>query len=186
MSIRDARRVAAIERMADHVLREGLPGATLRPLARAAGTSDRMLLYYFADTNEALAATLTRIAERLTGMLDAALPAGARLPYATLLQALWTAMGTPAMRPFMGVWVELAAASARDRQPHAAIAKGIMTGFAAWAADHLDGPEADRERQAALLLATVDGLLLLDAAGRRDLAELALTAPPPETGTSRR
>jgi AcrR family transcriptional regulator len=39
--------------LAAHVLAEGLGGASLRPLARAAGTSDRMLLYHFG-TKEAL------------------------------------------------------------------------------------------------------------------------------------
>jgi AcrR family transcriptional regulator len=186
MSIRDARREAAIERMADHVLREGLSGATLRPLAAAAGTSDRMLLYYFADKDEALAETLTRIAMRLTAMLDAALPPGTRLPYYELLATLWAATGTDALRPYMSVWIELAAAAARDVPPHTAIAKGIMSGFAAWAADHLEAPEPQRDAQAALLIGTLDGLLLLAAAGRRDLAELALTGRPPETGTSQR
>jgi len=45
MSVRTDRRQAALERMADHLLREGMTGASLRPLAAAAGTSDRMLLY---------------------------------------------------------------------------------------------------------------------------------------------
>ena len=54
MNIRNDRREAAIERMADHVLSEGLAAGTLRPLAAAAGTSDRMLLYYFADKDELL------------------------------------------------------------------------------------------------------------------------------------
>ncbi|WP_291734153.1 TetR/AcrR family transcriptional regulator [Bradyrhizobium sp.] len=186
MSIRDTRREAAIERMADHVLREGLAGATLRPMAAAAGTSDRMLLYYFADKDEVLAETLTRIAHRLTAMLDAAMPPGTRLPYYDLLVTLWAATGTDMLRPYMSIWIELAGAAARGMQPHAAIAHAIMSGFAAWAADHLDAPEAGRDAQAALLIGTLDGLLLLAAAGRRDLAELALTARPPETGTPQR
>lgn len=186
MSIRDTRREAAIERMADHVLKEGLGAATLRPLAAAAGTSDRMLLYYFSDKDEALAETLTRIAMRLTAMLDAAMPAGVRLDFHTLLGTLWGATGTPELRPYMSVWIELAAAAARDRHPHTGIAKSIMTGFAAWAADHLDAPEADRDGQAALLIATLDGLLLLAAAGRQDLAEAALRARLPGRGTLQR
>lgn len=52
MSVRDTRRQAALERMADHVLAAGLRGASLRPLAQVAGTSDRMLLYYFTNKGE--------------------------------------------------------------------------------------------------------------------------------------
>ena len=49
------RRGELLDRMAAHLLAHGLEGANLRPLARAAGTSDRMLLYYFADKEELFA-----------------------------------------------------------------------------------------------------------------------------------
>ena len=45
--------------LAGHVLAHGLGEASLRPLAKAAGTSDRMLLYHFG-TKEALIADLHR------------------------------------------------------------------------------------------------------------------------------
>ena len=93
VKIRNERREAAIERMADHLLLEGMSAASLRPLAAAAGTSDRMLLYYFADKDELVAATLDRVAARLTAMLDAAIPAGARLIFPELLTAVWGAVG---------------------------------------------------------------------------------------------
>ena len=67
----DARRAAIVERLADHVLVHGLVAASLRPLAKAAGTSDRMLLYYFSDKTEIIAATLQRIAERMVTLLGA-------------------------------------------------------------------------------------------------------------------
>lgn len=173
MSIRDTRRAAAIERMADHLLAEGLGGASLRPLAAAAGTSDRMLLYYFTDRNELLAATLECVAARLTAMLDAALPPGMRLDFGTLLGALWSAVGTPAMQPYMQLWLEIAAAAARDSSVHGPVATGIMQGFATWAEAHLD--DADPSG-AALLLGVLEGALFLAAVGRRDLADAAVAA----------
>ena len=62
---------ALIEKLADHMLAHGLIGSSLRPLAKAAGTSDRMLLYYFRDKEELLAATSQLIAARMTMMLAA-------------------------------------------------------------------------------------------------------------------
>jgi len=47
--------------MADYVLSEGLGLQRSDPWAAAVGTSDRMLLYYFADKDELLTATLERI-----------------------------------------------------------------------------------------------------------------------------
>lgn len=174
-SVRQTRREAAIDLLADHLLAEGLSGSNLRALAAAAGTSDRMLLYYFASKDDLLTAALERIAARMSAMLDAALPAEARLPPEDLLRALWPALESPDLRPFMRLWLELAAGSARGEQPHKDVAGRIIDGFVAWVAAHLDVREDQRAPAAARLLATVDGLLLLDAVGRGDLAAEALS-----------
>ena len=169
MIIRDDRREAAIELMADHLLLNGLVGASLRPLAAAAGTSDRMLLYYFEDRDALLTATLERVAHRLTRRLDAALPPGARLAPTPLLAAIWAGTSSEAMQPFMHLWLDLAAAAARGTQPHARIAATIADGFLAWVDAHLE-PQPDHRGAAAALLASVDGLLLLKALGRPQVA----------------
>lgn len=182
---REARRDEVLERLADHLLAEGLAGASLRPLAAAAGTSDRMLLYYFTDKDELLAQALGRVAERLAHLLDAdlAAPPGApALPYPELLAQVWTAVRGAALRPYMRLWLDLAARAARGDEPYRAIAGGIADGFLAWAQARLAVErEAEREPLAALLLATVDGAMLLDAAGRASLADAAVgraAAPP--------
>ena len=177
MSIRDARREAAIARMADHLLREGLAGARLRPLAEAAGVSDRMLLYYFTDKDELLAATLGQVAARLTGQLDRALPPGARQPFAPLLAEVWAALTSDAVQPFMRLWLDLAAGAARGRQPELAVGSAIADGFLAWIAERLEVKAgADPVASAAAFLATIDGLLLLDAVSGRPLADRAVQA----------
>ncbi len=176
MNVRLDRREAAIDRMADHVLLEGLAGATLRPLAAAAGTSDRMLLYYFADKDELLSVTLGHVASRLARLLDEAERGRTPLSFPTLLAQVWASVRSPALQPYMRLWLELAASAARGQEPHRAIAGRIADGFLAWTAErlHVDR-EADRAPQAALLLATVDGLTLLDAVGRGDVADRAVS-----------
>ena len=69
MTIRAQRREMVLERMCDHVLVNGLASATLRPLAAAADTSDRMLLYYFDDKDDVMTAVLEHIAARMIGTL---------------------------------------------------------------------------------------------------------------------
>jgi AcrR family transcriptional regulator len=175
MSVKNERREAAIERMADHLLREGMTGASLRPLAAAAGTSDRMLLYYFVDRDELVAATLDRVAAKLLSMIDKAIPLGVCLSFPELLVAIWNAVGSADLGPYMRLWLELAAASARHQEPQRTIATGILDGFVRWTGDHLACDQADEHEQlSALLLATIDGALFLDAIGRRDLADMAI------------
>ena len=156
MSIRSARREAAIDKMADHLLREGMAGASLRGLAGAAGASDRMLLYYFADQ---------------------ALPQGARLSPDDLFQALWSSAGAPSLQPFMHLWLELAAAAARHREPQRSIAGLIARQFAGWIEGHTAGETGlERTRSSARLFATLEGLLLLSAVGCGDIAQVAAEA----------
>jgi AcrR family transcriptional regulator len=179
MSIREERRAAALVRMGEHLLREGLAGASLRALAQAAGTSDRMLLYYFADKDEILTATLEHIAAELAALLDAAGAGTVRRPYPVLLAECATAFQQPDFQPFMWLWLEIAAAAARGQEPHRGIAGRIADGFLAWGEARLDvADEAERAAQAALLLATVDGLALLQAVGRGGPAAQALGAAP--------
>ncbi len=175
MSVREDRREAAIERMADHVLSEGLGAATLRPLAAAAGTSDRMLLYYFADKDELLTATLDRIATRMIVQLDDAIPVEPRRPFPVLLEQVWAAMASESLQPFMPLWLDLASGAARGLQPHRDVAGEIADGFLAWVTIRLQ-PESDGEPSllAPLFLVSVEGMYLLKAIGRDALSESAV------------
>lgn len=148
--------------MAAHLLANGIAASSLRALAVAAATSDRMLLYYFADKEELLTALLEHIAARLVALLE---PGPSRMPYAALLDALWEAARTPALNPYMLLFIELAAAAGRGEEPHRTAAMQIAEGFAIWVSDHLDVAEPLRTRQAMLLLATLDGMFVLHSAG---------------------
>jgi AcrR family transcriptional regulator len=193
MTIREDRRQALLDPLADHLLKEGLGGAGLRGLAAASGTSDRMLLYYFADKDELLAAVLGHVAERLAALLEQAVPVVPPRPFATLLEEVWAAIRTPALQPSMRLWLEVAARAGRGEAPYRAIAGDIADHFTAWAAARLDAPKASRTEQAALLSAAVDGLALLAAVGRSQLADAAsrvspspAPAPPASRRSSRR
>lgn len=166
------RREAMLEPMADHLLANGLAASSLRALAEAAGTSDRMLLYYFADRDALLTALLDHVVARMTALLGAFGEAAAR-PADALLTEIWAAARTDAFRPFMLLFIELAAAAGRGEQPHRGIAARIARGFAGWVAGRLDGDPAGRERRAFRLLATLDGLFLLHAAGLEAEADAA-------------
>jgi AcrR family transcriptional regulator len=162
------RREIVVERLAAHLLVEGLAGARLRQAAAAAGTSDRMLVYYFGSKEAMLGAVLERVARDFTGMLALAVPAGERLAPDALVAAAWAVMGSDAARPGVALWMELVAGAARGREPERGIAGAILDGFHAWVLDRLAVPPgADAEAAAWRVLATMEGMVLLAAAGRR-------------------
>jgi AcrR family transcriptional regulator len=176
MNVRELRREAAIERMADYVLLEGLGAATLRPLAAAAGTSDRMLLYYFDDKDELLTATLNRIAARMIAKLDDALPIEPRQPFATLLAQVWAALSSAQLEPFMPLWLELVSGAARGLRPHREIAGKISDALLAWVTIRLpEEHSSDKPPSIAPLFhACIEGIYHLKAIGRETLAESAI------------
>lgn len=159
-----ARRQELLERMADHILAHGLQSASLRLLAAAVGTSDRMLLHYFADKEELLAATLTLLAQRLIAIMERT--RAERLPFEDLLPLLAMLMKDDAVQPYLRLWLELVAHAVRGQEPFRAIARQIGDTFLHWIAAALRVErEEDRAPLAALALATVEGLILFDALG---------------------
>jgi AcrR family transcriptional regulator len=168
---KDERRAAIIDRLADHVLAQGLIASSLRPLAKAAGTSDRMLLYYFNDKAEIISATIARIAERMTAEL-AAHSAPRPLPLDALIAHLSAIVLRAEFWPYMCVWLELASRAGRGDALYMPIAAQIGQGFLAWGAMQLDAPDEEtRARDAARLLVIIEGMMLVKAIGLNDVVE---------------
>lgn len=165
---REAFLVGAVE----HVLAHGVGTLSLRPLAAALGTSDRMLLYYFGSRHALLAAVLERVSGALLAGLTAGLPPGP-LPPAALLAGLWEVGQDPRTEPALRLYVEVLGLAAARRPPFDAAARGVALGWLAWARERVDVPEAERDDAAAGVLAAVDGLLLLRLAVGPEVAERA-------------
>jgi hypothetical protein len=108
--------------------------------------------------------------------LDGAIPAEPCRPFPVLLEEVWAAFASESLQPFMPVWLELASGAARGLQPHRDVAGEILGGFLAWATARL---QPENNGQPALLgplfIASVEGMYLLKAIGRGDVADLAGT-----------
>ncbi|MEM7329062.1 MAG: TetR/AcrR family transcriptional regulator [Pseudomonadota bacterium] len=168
------KRSQLIDQLADHVLAEGLLQASLRPLAKAVGTSDRMLLYYFKDKNDLIEAVLDRIAMRITLILDQT-SAPAPLPLEQLAPMLVQSMKSDLFWPYLRLWLEVAALSAGGDPLYQACGERIGRGFVDWGGKQLQVErEADRAHQAAKLLVLVEGSVLLRSLGLEDVADAAM------------
>ena len=93
------------EKMADHLLANGFSGFTLRSLGAATGTSDRMLLHYFSDKEDLLAATLALVAERLLASLRQLQTD--KLDQPQLIGFLAALLQSPEVLPYTNLWLEL-------------------------------------------------------------------------------
>lgn len=170
---RAARRAALVEPIADHLLAHGLMGSGLRSLAQAAGTSDRMLLYYFRDKEDLLDAALGVVAARLTAELAAA--TRGPLPFDALLPAMAHALLADRMWPYMRLWLEMASLAAGGDPMCRRLGEALGRGFLAWGESQLSPADpATRAGEAARLFAIMEGLVLLKSLGLDDVVAQAI------------
>lgn len=173
----DVRRAELVGRLADTLLADGLAAASLRSLAKASGTSDRMLLYYFPTKEALMTAALVHLAGRLETALNAA-AAPSRAPSDILFVRVGHHVMDEAFWPYMRLWLEIAARSAAGEAPYRDAARAIASGFLDWITRQLEAPADRHAAEAARLFAQVEGLVVLKAAGLDAACHAALGVKP--------
>ena len=160
-----SKRDAILEKLATFVLAEGLDAATLRAMAKAAGQSDRMLLYYFDDKDDIIAAVLGVLAAQLTDILSAnSVPEKlnkealhGQLDQVVLADAVW---------PYLRLWLDLAARAARNDPHLAAVGQTLGQGFHGWIENQLSTTDPDlRRKEATEIMIGLEGVIVLRAVG---------------------
>jgi AcrR family transcriptional regulator len=148
----------------DHALEHGLP-ERLEPLATAAGTSPRMLIYHFGTRDALLREVLAQARQRQRELFGELLRARPGELYLVTLQRAWSAMTGPRGRPYLDLFGRLR----QDAEHH------LWPGFQREATTDWLAPLADglstlgRPELATLVLAVVRGLILdLDATGEAE------------------
>ena len=119
------------------------------------------------------------VAGQLAVSLGTAIPEGTVLPPAQLADREAEITTRPGLRPYMRLWIEIAAAAARREEPFPGIAAQIMAGFRAWIEPRLDvANEKERASAALAVIAICDGLALIDICAGDDAIEAARSALP--------
>lgn len=145
--------------LADFVLAHGIGAASLRPMAKAAGTSDRMLVYHYGSKAGVIEAALTEIARRNMDALEAALPPEP-LPAKELMTALGMVAQSGQFDPVYAVFFELAAMALRGDDTAKSVGHSVASHFLEWTRLRLTEPE-----RAPDLLASVEGWGMLNGLG---------------------
>lgn len=109
------RRDDLLARVTDHVLEHGLIGLTLRPVAAATGTSDRMLIYHFESRDALVSAVVAEATERAIAAVRT-LPASPDVRGAVNL--LWSAYREGELNRCLDVYCQAAATGLIGREPY--------------------------------------------------------------------
>lgn len=161
---RGAKRVLLTDALADIVLEEGLDALSLRQAAARLGTSDRMLLYYFGTKAALMDDVLGCVSDRFADYLASTTTGGARMPPHNMVGHTSALMATPAAKPFVELWFEIAARSARGDTFYSSAATRIAEAWNDWIVRSVRFPAGVAPRSAAaMMLAIVNGIALLDS-----------------------
>jgi AcrR family transcriptional regulator len=162
--------------LAAHVLEHGLNHASLRPLAKAAGTSDRMLMYHFGSKDRLIAALLEYLAAVFAAALDSAFPQGRAASRRDCIEQVLAITAQPAFRPFFRLWWDIVAGCAAGNRAYLDAAGAIMDLLLGWIEAHLPADDPDPGAAARLVLTQIEGAQMLQAVGRGDIPQAGLSA----------
>jgi AcrR family transcriptional regulator len=145
----------------DYALERGLPGR-LAPLAAAAGTSTRMLIYHFGTRDGLLREILGQARQRQVEVFTDLMRLRQNEPYPETLARAWSAMSGPTGQPYLRMFGRL----------HDTAGEPLWPGFRRTATTDWLAPLEDGMRSlghpelATVVLAVIRGLLMdLNATG---------------------
>ena len=158
------RRARLLARVVDYLLRRGLHDLSLRPAAAAAGTSPRILLYYFGSKERLLVEAITEIRTRERLRLAEEMQ-GARFggDVSQVVWDVWQWFSARRREPYLRLFYELYALAAANRRRFQRFVDAFSEDYLAVMREGLQqwGFAADESEAAATLyLATFRGLLL--------------------------
>ncbi|GAA1675004.1 TetR/AcrR family transcriptional regulator [Fodinicola feengrottensis] len=155
------RRTELAQGALSYVLDQGLVGLSLRPLAAALGTSDRMLIYHFGSKENLIAEVLALANQEMVRNFDAP---DLHIPSVPeLVRYAWERLKDPGTAGTTGLYLELCVLSIREPGRWAAAHQRLR---APWlellrtALTELGVPDARVPVLADLILDALDGLLL--------------------------
>lgn len=158
-----------LDQVADYVAANGVAELSLRPLAKAVGSSPRVLLYYFGSKEDMMVKALGRLRERQRVTYERM----KTLPYQTpseACRAIWRHMSAPENARLFGISLEIFAMALRQRERFAEYLRASVEdwlGFLTAALTRKGHTEAEGRAHATVVVAGFRGFLL-DYVATRD------------------
>lgn len=152
-----AKKAQIIQQITRYLIENGMSDIGLRKLAEVAGTSDRMLIYYFETKDALLGQVLHAVASGLAAQLDVQLGQEQRSAD-LLLKELLALSSTPQFHAVIQLWFEVVGLAVRGQEPFATNATAIAHSWLAWIESRIKDPQPN---QAIDLFAELEGRLML-------------------------
>jgi AcrR family transcriptional regulator len=156
------RRDVLLAAATEHVLERGMAGLSLRPLAKALGTSPRMLLYHFESKERLVTEILAAAREHQARLTAAWVAEQPDLEAAELLRRFWR-WQVEEHRPFLRLFFEVYGLALQDPQRFPGFPRDAVVAWFPLLTTTLEAAGVPKRRTkvvAGLVVATYRGLLL--------------------------
>ncbi|MEY2849072.1 MAG: hypothetical protein RI885_1739 [Actinomycetota bacterium] len=143
--------------------RTGFSGLSFRLVAEEVGTSDRMVVYYFADKGRLIGSVLERVGDLLQQMLSESLPSlsdrgASRLE---VLLAARQVLTDPASEWVIRVFLEAVGLAVAHREPFVSLGPPILQAWVDWLEARMG--EGAQPGSAVAVIAVLEGMLIAEA-----------------------
>lgn len=154
---------AIIEKTSAYLLTHGLLSVSLRPLAKALNTSDRMLLHYFSSKEALLNESLIYIANQFVVEMNK--QEVGKLHQAALIAQMGVIIQTDLFNQYMRLWLEILLSSLNSERTYGHLGGDFLDIYHAWIKSHLIIENDEQEqREISQTLAIIEGMVLFHIA----------------------
>lgn len=150
-------------------LEVGLSQLTFGRVAKAAGTSDRVVVYYFPTKDDLVGEVLFSMGTQL----QATLASASSVPVADhlgLMRVFWPAVTTIEADRVFALFFEANGLATVGREPYATLVPQLVTFWVNWAERFIDDTPEVAKVEAETAVAIIDGLLLMRLLSGEDAA----------------
>lgn len=164
----ERRPVELLDAIVDHLRSKGVAELSLRPLARAVGSSPRVLLYYFGSKDELVVKALERLRERQRDAWAKLRSTPFDSPGAAC-RAIWREMSAPSSEPLFRLFFEAYSLALRHRRRFGAFLRTAVEDWLQFLAAPLRRSgvaESEARAHATVVLAGFRGFMLDYCASR--------------------
>jgi AcrR family transcriptional regulator len=171
--IDEARRDAVLDAIVGYIARHGIADLSLRPLAKAVGSSPRVLLYYFGSSEQLVARALARMRDRQRALYATLYDRNAASPAAAYF-AVWRAISSPAGEPLFRLFFEVYGLAVQKPERYRDFLAATVDDWLAAMSDPAARTRRDRDRARATATIVIAGFrgFMIDYLASRDRARV--------------